>query len=196
MLDTPTTLPEPSPALQERLAAALPVSVSACFQCKKCSSGCPLTFAMDLLPDRVIRLAILGQEEMLLQSRTIWVCSSCETCTTRCPNGIDIAGVMDWLKEEALRRGCASQPEVARFHQTFLKTVQMGGGRLSEPLLLGLYRLKGGGVLEKIKSGALLGELRLGWELARRGRLVPRLPRKLKGAGEIKEIFAKAGKQR
>ena len=96
---------EPSTALQERLATALPVSVAACFQCKKCSSGCPLTFAMDLLPDQVIRLALLGQEEQLLGCRTIWVCSSCETCTTRCPNGIDIAGIMDWLKEEASETG-------------------------------------------------------------------------------------------
>ena len=55
---------------------------------------------MDLLPDRVIRMALLGQEDHVLGSNTIWVCSSCETCTTRCPNGIDIAGVMDWLKEE------------------------------------------------------------------------------------------------
>ncbi len=195
MLDEPTLHPGPATALQERLAKALPVSVSACFQCKKCSSGCPLTFAMDLLPDQVIRLALLGLEEELLRCRTIWVCSSCETCTTRCPNEIDIAGIMDWLKEEALKHGVASQPGVARFHQSFLETVQRCGGRLSEPLLLGLYQLKGGATLEKIKSGALLGELRLGWKLARRGRLVPRLPRRLKGAGEIKEIFAKAKKR-
>jgi len=192
MADKTMDLPEPSPELQERLAQALPVSVSACYQCKKCSAGCPLTFAMDLLPDRVIRLALLGAEEELLQCRTIWVCSSCETCTTRCPNGIDIAGTMDWLKEEALRRGYASQPGVARFHQTFLETVQMCGGRLSEPLLLGLYQLKSGATLKKITSGAIFDELRLGWQLARRGRLVLKLPRRLKGAGEIKEMFAKA----
>ena len=191
MLDQSTA----SPALPERLAAALPVSVSACFQCKKCSSGCPLTFAMDLLPDRVIRLALLGQEEQLLRCRTIWVCSSCETCTTRCPNGIDIAGTMDWLKEEALKRGFASQPGVARFHQTFLDTVRLSGGRLSEPLLLGLYQLKSGETLKKIKSGAIWGELRLGWQLARRGRLLPQLPRRLKGAREINEIFAQAKKR-
>jgi heterodisulfide reductase subunit C len=195
MLDQATPLLEASPGLPERLATALPVSVSACFQCKKCSGGCPLTFAMDLLPDRVIRLALLGQEEQLLKCRTIWVCSSCETCTTRCPNGIDIAGTMDWLKEEALRRGYASQPGVARFHRTFLETVRLSGGRLSEPLLLGLYQLKGGVSLEKLKSGALLSELRLGWELARRGRLRPRLPRRLQGAGEISEIFAQAKKR-
>ncbi|MGB8993498.1 MAG: 4Fe-4S dicluster domain-containing protein [Desulfobaccales bacterium] len=195
MLDQSVPLLEASPALSERLAAALPVSVSACFQCKKCSGGCPLAFAMDLLPDQVIRLAILGQEEALLRCRTIWVCSACETCTTRCPNGIDIAGTMDWLKEEALKRGYASQPGVARFHQTFLETVRLGGGRLSEPLLLGLYQWRGGLTLEKIKSGALLNDLRLGWKLARRGRLVLKLPHRLKGAGDIKEIFARAKKR-
>jgi heterodisulfide reductase subunit C len=195
MMDQSTPHLEASPALLERLAAALPVSVSACFQCRKCSSGCPLAFAMDLLPDRVIRLALLGQEEELLRCRTIWVCSACETCTTRCPNGIDIAGTMDWLKEEALKRGYASQPGVARFHQTFLETVRLAGGRLSEPLLLGLYQWRGGLTLEKIKSGTLLNDLRLGWELARRGRLVPKLPHRLQGAGDIKEMFARAKKR-
>ena len=181
----------PARGLAARLGAAR-VPVDACYQCKKCSSGCPLTFAMDLLPDQVIRLALLGQEEMVLKATTPWVCSSCETCTTRCPNGIDIAGVMDWLKEEALHRGYAvAQPTVSRFHQSFLEAVRLGGGRLSEPLLLGLYALRSGKTLEKFKSGELKEELLLGWELARRGRLKPRLPKKLKGAREIARFFAK-----
>jgi heterodisulfide reductase subunit C len=181
----------PACGLSEKLGAAR-VPVDACYQCKKCSSGCPLTFAMDLLPDQVIRLALLGQEERVLSADTPWVCSSCETCTTRCPNGIDIAGVMDWLKEEALRRGFAvPQPTVSRFHQSFLAAVRLGGGRLSEPLLLGLYALRSGKTMEKFKSGELKEELLLGWELARRGRLKPRLPKKLKGAKEIARFFTK-----
>jgi heterodisulfide reductase subunit C2 len=185
---------EPSPSLAERLAGL--TSVSACYQCKKCSGGCPLTFAMDFHPDQVVRLALLGQEDQVLGCRTIWVCSGCETCTTRCPNGIDIAGVMDWLKEEALRQGYASpQPGVTRFHQTFLDAVRLAGGRLSEPLLLGLYQVKSGATLEKLKSGALAADLRLGWELARRGRLVPRLPHRLKGVKEIIDMFARARTQ-
>lgn len=186
---------EPSFSLPEQLAGT--TRLSACFQCKKCSSGCPLTFAMDLLPDQVIRLALLGQDDKVMGSRTIWVCSSCETCTTRCPNNIDIAGVMDWLKEAALRRGYVSpQPEVTRFHQTFLQTVKLTGGRLSEPLLLGLYQLKNPNILAKLKSGALTEELRLAWALARRGRLVPRLPRPLKAAKKIKALLSEAGKEK
>ncbi len=184
---------EPSVSLAERLAGL--TSVTACYQCKKCSAGCPLTFAMDYYPDQVIRLALLGQEAQVLGCRTIWVCSSCETCTTRCPNKIDIAGVMDWLKEEAIRQGQTSpQPDVTRFHQTFLDTVRLAGGRLSEPLLLGLYQLRRGGTLEKIKSGAMVDDLRMAWELARRRRLVPRLPRRLKGVKEIKDLFKKSHK--
>ena len=194
MLNTLTEPLEPSSSLAERLAAM--TTVSACYQCKKCSAGCPLTFAMDFYPDQVIRLALLGQEDTVLGCRTIWVCSACETCTTRCPNQIDIAGVMDWLKEEALRRGYASpQPAVTRFHQTFLDTVRLAGGRLSEPLLLGLYQLKRGGTLAKLKSGELGEDLRLAWALARRRRLVPRLPVRLKGARAVKDIFAKSQKQ-
>jgi heterodisulfide reductase subunit C len=194
MLNTLTKPLEPSSSLAERLAAL--TTVSACYQCKKCSAGCPLTFAMDFYPDQVIRLALLGQEDTVLGCRTIWVCSACETCTTRCPNQIDIAGVMDWLKEESLRRGYASpQPAVTRFHQTFLDTVRLAGGRLSEPLLLGLFQLKSGGTLAKLKSGELAADLRLAWELARRRRLVPRLPRRLKGARQVKDIFAKSQTQ-
>ncbi len=150
---------------------------------------------MDLLPDQVIRLALLGQEERVLRAATPWVCSSCETCTTRCPNEIDIAGVMDWLKEEAIKRGYAvPQPGVSCFHQSFLASVRLGGGRLSEPLLLALYAIKSGKTLEKLKSGEFREELRLGWELARRGRLRPKLPKKLKGAREVAQFFDRGKK--
>jgi heterodisulfide reductase subunit C len=133
----------------------------------------------------------------VLGCRTIWVCSSCETCTTRCPNNIDIAGVMDWLKEAALRRGYPTvQPDVTRFHKTFLQTVKLTGGRLSEPLLLGLYQMKNPNIFGKLKSGALIEELRLAWGLARRGRLVPRISRPLKAAKEIKALMSEARQEK
>jgi heterodisulfide reductase subunit C len=193
-MDVKQQIIRPAFSLSEKLQTAQ-LPVSACYQCKKCSGGCPLTFAMDLFPDQVIRFALLGQEDKVLTCSTIWVCSACETCTTRCPNGINIAEVMDWLKEEALARGIAvPQAVVSRFHQTFLESVRLGGGRLSEPLLLALYQLRSGQTLEKFKSGELGQDLRLGWELARRGRLRPKLPRRLKGAKEIKEIFKRTKK--
>ncbi len=146
---------------------------------------------MDLLPDRVIRLSLLGQEEQVLGCRTIWVCSACETCTTRCPNGIDIAGVMDWLKEEAVKRGKATpQPEVVAFHRSFLETLRNAGGRLSEVRLLQRYTLFKLGHKPDIKE--LTQNLKLGLKLFRRGRLRLAGPKPLRGRADIDEIFKKA----
>lgn len=75
-----------------------------CNQCGKCSAGCPLAFAMDLLPNQVIRMAQLGQEEVL-QSKTIWLCASCLTCQSRCPRGVDLSRVMDAMRLIVLRSG-------------------------------------------------------------------------------------------
>lgn len=168
------------------------VPVDACYQCRKCSSGCPLTFAMDLLPDRVIRLALLGQEDQVLASNTIWVCSSCETCTTRCPNGIDIAAVMDWLKEEALKRGKAvAQPEVAAFHRIFLQTILAGGGRLSETRLMRRFTFYK--IWRRFDPEELRQNMKLGRALWKRGRLRLLGHGALKGKGAIKKIFKDAG---
>jgi len=76
--------------------------IDLCFQCGACSSGCPMTEEMDLLPSKVIRFAQLGLDEVL-GSKTIWVCSTCFTCEVRCPRGIDIANVMEALRELRLR---------------------------------------------------------------------------------------------
>jgi len=37
-----------------------------------------------------------------LSSRTIWLCLTCETCTTRCPREIDLAKAMSSLREIAI----------------------------------------------------------------------------------------------
>ena len=81
------------------------IHVQDCYQCQKCSAGCPVVFAMDYKPNQIMQMVSLGMKERVLNCKTIWVCASCYTCSTRCPNDIDIAGVMDRLRQAALREG-------------------------------------------------------------------------------------------
>ncbi len=63
-----------------------------------------MSSAMDLLPNQIMRLVQLGMEEDLANSKTIWLCASCFTCTVRCPKGVDISRVMEALRVIALRK--------------------------------------------------------------------------------------------
>ena len=75
----------------------------ACYQCGKCSAGCPAVTRMDILPNQIIRLAQLGQKDELLKSKAIWVCAACMTCSSRCPKGINIAEVIEAIRQILLR---------------------------------------------------------------------------------------------
>lgn len=168
----------------DRVEAAGPFNASQCFQCRKCTNGCPASFAMDLYPDQVIRLAILGQKEEVLRSRTIWVCAACETCSTRCPNGVQIAELMDYFKECAVREGITpAEPGVLALHQTFLDNVRLTG-RVFEGGLLPVYMLRSGQGLKMLKTGSWRDELKLAWKLYGKGRL-PLKPERIEGKEEV-----------
>jgi heterodisulfide reductase subunit C len=77
----------------------------ACYQCGKCSAGCPMAAHMDVLPNQMIRMAQLGMHRQLLATRSIWMCVSCLTCNSRCPKDIKIAEVFEALRRIALRAG-------------------------------------------------------------------------------------------
>lgn len=156
--------------------------VISCYQCRKCTAGCPLAFAMDYPPDRIIRLVVLGLEEKVLRSKAIWICSSCQTCTARCPNGIDIAGVIDGLKHIAAKAGMVHYDcrDIYFFHKLFLEDA-LSRGRIYEPFVLGKYSLKF--AKRKLKNGTIWEDLRKGLFLLRHGRMriVPSKSRPLRG---------------
>lgn len=153
--------------------------VRACYQCGKCSAGCQLAFGMDLLPHRVMKLVQYGQEARVLSCSTIWLCASCEACSARCPNGIDVAGVMDALRQASLESGIApAQRDVVAFHRSFLAGIRLAG-RTNEPVLIAAY---------KALSRRLFDDLGLGVVMLRKGK-IKAMPRLVQDRDAIRRIF-------
>ncbi|MDW7759819.1 MAG: 4Fe-4S dicluster domain-containing protein [Acidobacteriota bacterium] len=82
----------------ERIEELSGEDIFACYQCGRCSAGCPVALEMDILPNQVIRLIQLGLAEEVLGSKTLFLCASCFTCQSRCPKGIDMARVMEAVR--------------------------------------------------------------------------------------------------
>ena len=112
-------------------------NVLTCYQCGRCSAGCPLTFAMKDLPNQVIRLVQLGLEEDALASNTIWVCASCLACHARCPRGVDLAKVMEALRAIRLRPGTEDRIKLEELSKETLARLPQ------QALVSGLRKLTG-----------------------------------------------------
>lgn len=179
---------KPDVQFLDEVEAHGPFDVAACYQCRKCTNGCPVTFAMDLYPDQVIRKVILGQREEVLKCSTIWVCATCETCTTRCPNGVKIAEVMDCLKEMAARENIdVPQPQARILHQSFLNNIRRHG-RVFEGGLMGEYLIRSGQIGPKFSDGTLMEDVKLAYKLLIKGKM-PVLPNLVKGRKAVRDIL-------
>jgi heterodisulfide reductase subunit C len=87
------------------VAADLGENVYKCYQCKRCTAGCPVAPLADMHPAQIIRAVQLGDLEAAVSSKFIWLCTGCVTCSTRCPQEIDVAGVMDELRAISWQEG-------------------------------------------------------------------------------------------
>ncbi len=76
--------------------------ITLCEQCGICSTSCPVAEDMDIPPSEIMRLVQLG-DEYVLETKAIWVCASCYTCTVRCPRGVDLSKVTEALRQINLR---------------------------------------------------------------------------------------------
>jgi heterodisulfide reductase subunit C len=122
--------------------------VNLCYQCEKCTSGCPVSTEMEWVPAQIMHAAQLNLKQKILQANTIWLCASCETCTTRCPQGIDISKVMDALRIIARREKVkAKVPLVPAFYNLCLLSLR-SVGCIYELGVAGLMRLRSGTLIK------------------------------------------------
>jgi heterodisulfide reductase subunit B2 len=131
-----------NPNLAQRVQEELGQNVYLCYQCVKCTSGCPVAEFFDWQPNQIMRAVQFGDEEIALHSQTPWLCAACQTCTTRCPQGLDINGIMEFLTRESLARGIKPKvPETRIFNEAFMREIRIWG-RSYEPGLMAEMKLR------------------------------------------------------
>lgn len=126
--------------------------INLCFQCQKCASGCSMVRFADYTPNQILRFIQLGLKEKVLTSSMIWLCSSCEICGSRCPNGIKMCEVMDALKEMAIRENVVKEKKMQLFNDVFLNVLR-SNGRIHEAAMMTRFKLKTGDLFSDLDLG-------------------------------------------
>jgi heterodisulfide reductase subunit B len=150
-----------SEQLSEAVLDRIGQNIFRCYQCVKCTAGCPLADQFDLTPNQVMRSLQLN-DASVLSSKAIWLCAGCQTCSTRCPQDIDVVGVMDELRIEARKRKIpAAVPDVQQFNRLFMLFVKWFG-RLPELIFILTY---------KLLRGKPFADMAMGLRMMKKGKL-------------------------
>lgn len=154
--------------------------VSLCYQCYRCTNGCPVAERMDIYPHKIMRYILHGEREKVLCSEAIWTCLMCNTCSIRCPNDIDVARVFETLRKVAIEEGMAVDDRIWTFERLFLESIRYNGR---------LYEL--GTILNyKIEKKEFFKDVTMGIKMMLKARMGV-LPHRIKHKRHIREIFKK-----
>ena len=160
------------------------VDVNMCYQCRKCTSGCPLAEFMDMTPTQIIHAVRLGLKDAVLNSNTYWLCVACGTCTARCPQETGLLKVMDALANVAIKEGVTpKEPAIAEFYKTGLSIIK-NFGIMYETGVAGLLSLK---------TRNLGRDISIGLRMFKKGKLDV-LPH-FQNSREMKKLFKKVAKK-
>ena len=150
--------------------------IPTCMQCGICAGSCPVSHEMDYTPRELVRMIQLGLKQEVLNSNTIWICTTCFSCSVRCPRGIRPTELMEALKPIAMAQGIKNKN--AKFDRVFSDVIRKNG-RASEFLLISKYSLSEPGMIKQAPFGL---------SLVARGKL-PLSIDKMEDTGELKTIF-------
>ena len=165
------------------------VQAQKCYQCGKCTAGCPVAEEMDLPPGMVMRLLQTespANDEKVLKSHTIWLCVTCEMCLSRCPMEIDIPSMMDFLRQKSLseHKQNPKAKNIIAFHKSFLNSIRYTGRLYELGLILDYKR----------QSLNMTQDVALGPKMISKGKL-HFIPEMIKGTAHMSRIFKKTSKQ-
>jgi len=88
-----------------------------CYQCGTCTGSCPSAPRSSYRIRVFMRRAVLGLEEEALTDPDLWLCTTCYSCTDRCPRDIAPTDVIMAMRNLAFKRDIVPR--------NFLQTVQL-----------------------------------------------------------------------
>ncbi|NVM22813.1 MAG: 4Fe-4S dicluster domain-containing protein [Desulfobacterales bacterium] len=96
--------------LNELTGSAQAATFAVCFDCRNCTSVCPVVAnyanpkeAVDLLPHQIMHALALGRRDLAISPAMLWDCTTCYLCQEHCPQGVRVTDVLYELKNHAIR---------------------------------------------------------------------------------------------
>lgn len=91
-----------------------------CIQCGRCSGGCPMSLRTGLNVRRLIYEALVRDTMEVREKPEIWDCTTCLTCTKRCPKALNPANVLIGMRS-VLVEGGRIQPTIRDALESIVK---------------------------------------------------------------------------
>jgi heterodisulfide reductase subunit C len=173
------------PALDRGFMSALAPAreqLRACIQCGTCTASCASAYAMDYTPRQLWRMIQLGLKDEVLNSKTLWLCSICYSCTLYCPRGIPLTETITTLKRMAVNEGVRKHKESRNFYRAVVDTVR-SHGRMEEVEVMIRYFLSTNPLMA-------VNYAPLALTMLSKGKVNLGLP-KLVGPGKLDKLFCK-----
>ena len=170
---------QPRRSLAAEVIERSATNLSRCYHCQACTNGCPFFRAMDYHPNQVLRLVQYGMREPVLGCKTIWICVGCHTCSSQCPMNINIAAVMEVLRQMAVEEGVAiAKPDILDFHEEVMRSLERYG-RAHKLGIMWRY---------KVRTRRWLSDVDVGLKMLAKRKLDLR-PSRVKAIEEISDLF-------
>ena len=166
--------------IRKELVETVEPNIYYCYQCGKCTAGCPLSDVYEWQPNEVIRLIQLDKVDSIVNSNSVYLCISCEICSSRCPQEVNIAAVMSHIRVKSWQYRLFKLKEISNFYKIFLRITALIG-RSYEPLLI---------LTLNLLNKRIFNDFELMPGILRR-RKIKMLPEPVKNRKEIFEIIKK-----
>jgi heterodisulfide reductase subunit C len=137
---------------------------------------------MDYTPRQLWHLIRLGLVDEVLNSKTLWLCSTCYSCTLRCPRELPLTETIGALKRAAIRQQVQGYKESRNFYKAFVETVRRHG-RSEEVEIMARYFLTTNPLMA-------VDYVPLALTMLRKGKVQLTMP-KIGGEGKLDKIFQK-----